>query len=130
MKFACREENDNLVAERSGRDRIRCASAKFSVGWLASARGVAAGGNFLLQPVASLGVHVGAVICHFFQPQVADMVESAAPRFSSGLAFHSLSTRMARDGCGRFPGCESARSFASICGVALGDARNGLWRGA
>jgi hypothetical protein len=35
MKFACPEENDNFVAERAGRNRIRCADARFPwIGWL------------------------------------------------------------------------------------------------
>src|ERR1700689_3902252 len=129
MKFACRDENDNLVAERAGRKRIRCAGARFAVDWLASDRGVAFGCNFLPQPARTLGVHVVAVVRHFFQPEVADVVESADPSFSSGLAFAGLSFRLAGDGCGLVPGCERARSAASIYGVALGDARNGPWRG-
>ena len=86
-------------------------------------------GSRLPQSGATLGVHVGTVVRHFFQPIVADVVESADPSFSPGLAFAGLSFRLAGDGCGLVPGCERARSAASIYGVALGDARNGPWRG-
>ena len=128
MKFACPEENDNFVAERARRNRIRCADARFPVDWLDSARGVASGCGLLPQSAAALGVHVGVVVRHFFQPEVADVVEGARPSFASRLAFHSVSVRLAGDGCGRVPGCEAARPFAAHNSLALGDARNSAWR--
>jgi hypothetical protein len=66
MKFACPEENDILLAERAGRNGIRCAGARLPVDWLASGRGVTFGGSFMPQSAAALGVHVDAVIRHLF----------------------------------------------------------------
>ncbi len=66
-----------------------------------------------------LGVHVDFVARNLCRPQVADLVERPAPSLSSRLAFNSLSTGLAGNGCGRFSGCAPERSAAYVNNLAL-----------
>lgn len=55
-----------------------------------------------------MGIHVGLGVQHLCRTQVADMVASTNPNFSSGLVFGCLSLRMAWNGCGRVFGLIAA----------------------
>lgn len=93
------QESDLVATERNKRHRIGSAEARLLVDRLASDLSVASGGSFLPRSAASLGVHVGSFVCHFYKPQVADVVESAIASCTSGLALGSLLVLLAGNGC-------------------------------
>ena len=71
------EESDLVAAEQNERDRIGRSCALLLVDRLASDLRIASDGSPLPQSVASLGIHVGSVVRHLPQSEVADMVEGA-----------------------------------------------------
>ena len=81
-------------------------------------------GSHLPQSGAALGVHVGSFVRHLSQPEVADMVEGAITNCSFSMAFSSLSSGLAGNGCRGFLGCESACVAARSYNLAVGDHRN------
>jgi hypothetical protein len=54
----------------------------------------------------------------------AHMVEIAITNPSSCVALGSVSSGLARHGCGCFPGCEATRNIASAYCLAMGNVRN------
>ena len=74
----------------------------------------------LPQSAAAMGIHVDSFVLHLHQPEVADVVEGAISNFSSCVALCSLSSGLAGNGCGCFPGCQAACNPASSTGLAAG----------
>src|SRR5258708_6073546 len=72
-----------------------------------------------------MGVHVGSLLCHLHQPQVANLVGSSVACCPFRVALGCLSSGLAGNGCRSFLGCQSARAAASTRRLALGDVRNG-----
>jgi len=79
---------------------------------LASDIGLAPDSGGLPRLTAALGIHVDSFALHIHQPEVADVVEIAITNPSSCVALGSVSSGMARHGCGCFPGCEAIRNIA------------------
>ena len=92
---------------------------------LASDLGDASDGSCLPQPPASMGVHVDSIRCHFHLPEMANMVDGAVTSGASGLAFDSLSVRLAGNGRREFLGCAAARIATGAHHLALGVHGNG-----
>src|SRR5438876_11269954 len=71
-----------------------------------------------------MGVHVGFGACHLLQPEVVDLVEGANPNRSCGMAFGSLPSGLAGNGCRVFLRSETARTTPAAHNLAVGDHRN------
>jgi hypothetical protein len=76
----------------------------FSLGRLAPALYVSCNRDWVPQSAATVGVHVASVVRNLRQPQVANLVESPTENRAFRMAVGSLSSGLAGNGCGCFPG--------------------------
>lgn len=86
------------VSAKTSRNGKACHESPNPGVWLDSTGGPASNGGDLPQFTAILAVHVGSVVRCLFWPQVVDVVASKIRDSPPGVAFSSISVRVARHG--------------------------------